>query len=118
MGLSQSCGQTRGTGESPQIPQVCLKFLKIWGAPTKDFSVAYCPKLDIIIYIILTLFIGDPVYNNKTRPVSPRAKLEHAINLAKTGHKAEACEMLRSIVALQPVNQAQEHVQGAMLAIN
>lgn len=43
---------------------------------------------------------------NQTQPISPRAKLEQAIALAKTGHKAEAGQMLREIVALQPVNQA------------
>ena len=42
----------------------------------------------------------------KTRPVSPQAKLEEAIRLAKLGRKAEAGTLLRSIVALQPVNQA------------
>ncbi len=41
-----------------------------------------------------------------TRPTSPRVKLEQAIALAKSGHQAEAREILRGVVALQPVNQA------------
>ncbi|MBN1994720.1 MAG: tetratricopeptide repeat protein [Anaerolineae bacterium] len=44
--------------------------------------------------------------NSETRPTSPGAKLEYAIHLARTGHKLEARDMLRSVVALQPVNQA------------
>jgi len=41
-----------------------------------------------------------------TRPSSPRAKLERAIELAKAGQHAQAAQLLRGIVALQPVNQA------------
>jgi len=43
---------------------------------------------------------------DKTHSVTSQAKLEEAIRIAKLGHKAEAGELLRSIVALQPVNQA------------
>jgi len=42
----------------------------------------------------------------KTQPTSPRARLEQAIELAKSGQKTQAREMLRGLVALQPVNQA------------
>jgi tetratricopeptide (TPR) repeat protein len=42
----------------------------------------------------------------KTQPTSPRTILEQAINLAKSGQKIEARELLRRLVALQPVNQA------------
>ncbi|MCB0194385.1 MAG: L,D-transpeptidase family protein [Anaerolineae bacterium] len=41
-----------------------------------------------------------------TRPNTPRTKLNHAIHYAKEGHKAEAAELLREVVAAQPVNQA------------
>ncbi|MCB0167981.1 MAG: L,D-transpeptidase family protein [Anaerolineae bacterium] len=41
-----------------------------------------------------------------TRPNSPQTKLNQAINLAKEGHKPEALELLRQVVASQPVNQA------------
>ena len=41
-----------------------------------------------------------------TRSTTPRAKLEEAIRLAKSGQRDEACQQLRTIVALQPVNQA------------
>ena len=44
--------------------------------------------------------------NAKTQPTTPAAKLEYAINLARTGRKLQARDMLRRIVALQPVNQA------------
>ncbi len=44
--------------------------------------------------------------NPKTQPTSPAAKLEQAISLARDGQKLEARDMLRQIVALQPVNQA------------
>ena len=43
---------------------------------------------------------------DKTRPTSPKIRLEQAVALAKAGHKAEAGQILRQIVALQPVNQA------------
>jgi tetratricopeptide (TPR) repeat protein len=43
---------------------------------------------------------------NKTRPISPRATLTQAMDLAKSGQKAEACGLFREILALQPVNQA------------
>lgn len=42
----------------------------------------------------------------KTRPISPQAKLEQAIALAKSGQKEAAGDLFRQIVALQPVNQA------------
>ena len=42
----------------------------------------------------------------KTRPTSPRTTLEQAISLAKSGQKNEAREILRGLIALQPVNQA------------
>ena len=41
-----------------------------------------------------------------TQPNSPPARLEHAIQLAKSGKKSEARDILRQVVALQPVNQA------------
>ncbi len=41
-----------------------------------------------------------------TRPGTPQARLEYAIVLAKSGQKTEAAEILRQLVALQPVNQA------------
>jgi tetratricopeptide (TPR) repeat protein len=44
--------------------------------------------------------------HSNTRPTSPRARLEEAIRLAKSGQRTEACQQLRTIVALQPVNQA------------
>lgn len=43
---------------------------------------------------------------DSTRPNSPRAKLNQAIYLAKEGYKVEAAELLRQVVASQPVNQA------------
>jgi lipoprotein-anchoring transpeptidase ErfK/SrfK len=42
----------------------------------------------------------------KTQPTAPAGKLEYAINLARAGRKLEARDVLRQIVALQPVNQA------------
>lgn len=44
--------------------------------------------------------------NDQTRPTPPAARLEYAINLARAGHKLEARDLLRKVVALQPVNQA------------
>ena len=44
--------------------------------------------------------------DTKTRSSEPRTNIDQAIHLAKTGHKNEAAEMLRNIVAAQPVNQA------------
>ena len=44
--------------------------------------------------------------NDRTRPTSPADKLEYAIHLAKAGRKIEARDILRRVVALQPVNQA------------
>ncbi len=41
-----------------------------------------------------------------TRPTSPVDKLEYAIYLAKSGRRLEARDVLRWVVALQPVNQA------------
>ncbi len=43
---------------------------------------------------------------DRTRPTSPADKLEYAIHLARAGRKLEAREVLRRLVALQPVNQA------------
>ncbi len=43
---------------------------------------------------------------DRTRPTSPADKLEYAIHLAKSGRKLEARDLLRRVVALQPVNQA------------
>lgn len=43
---------------------------------------------------------------DQTRPTSPVAQLQEAIDLAKAGRKVEAREALRRVVALQPVNQA------------
>ena len=43
---------------------------------------------------------------DRTRPTSPADKLEYAIYLAKSGRKTEARDILRRVVALQPVNQA------------
>ncbi len=42
----------------------------------------------------------------KTQPASPADKLQYAINLAKAGRKLEARDLLRQVVAWQPVNQA------------
>jgi predicted Zn-dependent protease len=42
----------------------------------------------------------------KTKPTSPAAQLEYAINLARAGQKIEARDILRQVVAQQPVNQA------------
>ena len=42
----------------------------------------------------------------KTKPTSPAAQLEYAIALARAGQKIEARDILRQVVALQPVNQA------------
>lgn len=42
----------------------------------------------------------------QTQPNPPVGPLNQAIQLAKTGHKAEACQQLRRLVAHQPVNQA------------
>ncbi len=47
-----------------------------------------------------------PYVNNNTRPTSPADKLDYAIHLAKSGRKIEARDILRRVVALQPVNQA------------
>lgn len=44
--------------------------------------------------------------HDRTRPTSPANKLEYAIKLAKAGRKIEARDILRNVVALQPVNQA------------
>ncbi len=44
--------------------------------------------------------------NTKTRASDPQAKLDQAIYLAKSGQKSKATEMLRTVVAAQPVNQA------------
>jgi len=44
--------------------------------------------------------------HNRTRQNSPADKLEYAIHLAKSGRKIEARDVLRRVVALQPVNQA------------
>jgi tetratricopeptide (TPR) repeat protein len=41
-----------------------------------------------------------------TQPASPADKFQYAINLAKAGRKLEARDMLRQVVAVQPVNQA------------
>lgn len=43
---------------------------------------------------------------DQTRPTSPVAQLQEAIDLAKAGRKVEARDALRRVVALQPVNQA------------
>jgi tetratricopeptide (TPR) repeat protein len=43
---------------------------------------------------------------DQTRPTSPVAQLQEAIDLAKAGRKVEARDALRRLVALQPVNQA------------
>jgi tetratricopeptide (TPR) repeat protein len=43
---------------------------------------------------------------DRTRPTTPADKLEYAIHLAKSGRKPEARDVLRRLVALQPVNQA------------
>ena len=43
---------------------------------------------------------------DQTRPTTPADKLEYAIHLAKSGRKLEARDLLRRVVALQPVNQA------------
>lgn len=43
---------------------------------------------------------------DKTQPTSPADTLAYAINLAKAGRKIEARNVLRRVVALQPVNQA------------
>lgn len=43
---------------------------------------------------------------DETRPNTPPAKLNQAIDLAKAGHKDEAATLLRQVVAAQPVNQA------------
>lgn len=42
----------------------------------------------------------------KTQPTPPIGRLDEAINLAQSGHKLEARDLLRQIVAWQPVNQA------------
>jgi tetratricopeptide (TPR) repeat protein len=44
--------------------------------------------------------------SDRTRPISPTEKLDYAIQLAKAGHRTEARDVLRRLVALQPVNQA------------
>jgi len=44
--------------------------------------------------------------SDRTRPTVPADKLEQAIKLAKSGKKIEACNVLRRVVAMQPVNQA------------
>lgn len=44
--------------------------------------------------------------NYRTQPAPPLDRLEHAIHLAKSGRKIEARNVLRRVVALQPVNQA------------
>lgn len=44
--------------------------------------------------------------HSKTQPTWPADNLERAIKLAKAGRKIEARDMLRGVVALQPVNQA------------
>jgi tetratricopeptide (TPR) repeat protein len=44
--------------------------------------------------------------HDQTRPATPADKLSDAVELAKAGRKAEACNALRQIVARQPVNQA------------
>ena len=46
------------------------------------------------------------VKREKTQPNSPAARLEYAIHLAKSGQREAARDLLRQIVALQPVNQA------------
>lgn len=43
---------------------------------------------------------------DRTQPTSPADTLQDAINLAKAGRKGEACEVLRHVVAQQPMNQA------------
>ena len=43
---------------------------------------------------------------DRTQPTAPADKLEDAIRLAKAGQKIAARDVLRRIVALQPVNQA------------
>ena len=58
-------------------------------------------------YNIHKISLENPMESNtKTRSSEPRAKLDQAIYLAKSGKKDEAAEMLRNIVAEQPVNQA------------
>lgn len=41
-----------------------------------------------------------------TKPTSPQSSLEQAIEVAKSGQKTEAAEMLRKVVAKEPGNQA------------
>lgn len=43
---------------------------------------------------------------DQTRPASPVNQLQEAINLARAGRKVEARDVLRRVVALQPINQA------------
>jgi tetratricopeptide (TPR) repeat protein len=43
---------------------------------------------------------------DRTRPTSPVDQLQYAIKLVKAGRKVEARQVLRRVVALQPVNQA------------
>ena len=44
--------------------------------------------------------------DEKTRPTSLPDRLDYAIHLAKQGQKEQARDILRQLVALQPVNQA------------
>jgi len=47
-----------------------------------------------------------PDVQHQTHRTSPADRLEYAIQLAKSGRKTEARDLLRRVVALQPVNQA------------
>jgi predicted Zn-dependent protease len=42
----------------------------------------------------------------KTTSTTPEVTLEKAIAMARSGDKASACQMLRQLVAQQPLNQA------------
>jgi len=84
-------------GGGKNLHRVIPKVILILLLPTWSDS-------DIISRLLTYLNLLCPQMNTKTAPASAADKLEYAIQLAQSGKHAAACDILRRLVALQPVN--------------